>query len=351
MGQNQRHSKACASYSYSKGIKAFAISLIALVLSGCQTPPQRQDTFPKKIKAVFQHPKEGNITQVTFLGFSMQGSFSKDGNSVLFTSSNRDNHSTFQIYFKDLTSSHIRRVTFNGGDNYFPIFDPTNEYILYMSDTDYLKEVVDLSRVKKQIGLGTNTLDSSLFDIYYRKFTQTLVQRITKKSSKILGFEFNDLKKIFVTTKTNSKITNHTIRLRNRTKTKSNIHLRDLSQSQNKWLAGVNKNNQLVILNHKGKQVYISKPEDGTLAHPSWHPDNKKIAVVKVQGKSPNIFVYHLPTQCFEQITYHSSTEKDPAFHPDGKKILFTSDRIGQDQLFLMDLPTNGPCGTSKNSI
>lgn len=71
----------------------------------------------------------------------------------------------------------------------------------------------------------------------------------------------------------------------------------------------------------------------------SFDPKGEKLVLSASRNGMPNIFVYNLFSNTFEQITHDYFTDKDPVFSADGRKIIFASNR-NNDTITPLSKPT-----------
>ena len=71
--------------------------------------------------------------------------------------------------------------------------------------------------------------------------------------------------------------------------------------------------------------------------HPSWSPDGERLAFVSDRDGDREIFVLHLETGDLRQITHNDVLDSRPSWSPDGRRIAFSSRRAGQRDIFVMN--------------
>ncbi|MDH5547577.1 MAG: Tol-Pal system beta propeller repeat protein TolB [Gammaproteobacteria bacterium] len=82
------------------------------------------------------------------------------------------------------------------------------------------------------------------------------------------------------------------------------------------------------------KQAKRLSPAFEKFSSPAWSPDGKKMAMVKYENGSADIFVMDLGSNDLERITDHWSIDTEPTWSPDGQSLIFTSERGGSPQLY-----------------
>jgi Tol biopolymer transport system component len=88
------------------------------------------------------HPEivPGFGQKLTLQGENKEPSFAPDGESFVFISQARKNHSHPQLYLFDLKNFKEKRLSFQNGECLNPIFDRSGENIFFASSTDEIKE-------------------------------------------------------------------------------------------------------------------------------------------------------------------------------------------------------------------
>lgn len=104
---------------------------------------------------------------------------------------------------------------------------------------------------------------------------------------------------------------------------------------------------QLFTLTFDGKVTNISLPLDEPMGSPIFHPDGKRMLVIKGQWDSDIVTLplsqlsevapAAINTNHFTTIARSTTAEDDAIFQPQGDLIAFTSDRTGEDQIWLTD--------------
>lgn len=70
----------------------------------------------------------------------------------------------------------------------------------------------------------------------------------------------------------------------------------------------------------------------------SWSPDGRRLAFLRLIGKSYDVFLIDLQTGREENLTGSPSSERSPCFTPDGDRLLFISDEGGRAGIYELDL-------------
>ena len=77
--------------------------------------------------------------------------------------------------------------------------------------------------------------------------------------------------------------------------------------------------------------------------HPSWSPDGQRLAFASDRDGDWEIFVLHLETGDLRQVTDNEGFDGYPDWSPDGGRIAFTSNQAGQRDIFVMNADGSAP--------
>lgn len=110
--------------------------LLPLILTAC-TSKQPFPEPPPEAAEVLPAAQEKILVEA---GESSQPSYSPSGDRLLFVSARRPGHMQPQVYERDLNSGVERRITFQIGSTWHPHYHPKENWIIYSSSTDELKE-------------------------------------------------------------------------------------------------------------------------------------------------------------------------------------------------------------------
>ena len=77
--------------------------------------------------------------------------------------------------------------------------------------------------------------------------------------------------------------------------------------------------------------------------HPSWSPDGGRLAFASDRDGDWEIFVLHLETGDLRQITHNDVLDSWPSWSPDGRRIAFRSRRAGHSDIFVMNADGTAP--------
>ena len=77
--------------------------------------------------------------------------------------------------------------------------------------------------------------------------------------------------------------------------------------------------------------------------HPSWSPDGGRLAFASDRDGDWEIFVLHLETGDLRQITHNEGFDGHPSWSPDSRRIAFASDQAGPRDIFVMNADGSTP--------
>ena len=77
--------------------------------------------------------------------------------------------------------------------------------------------------------------------------------------------------------------------------------------------------------------------------HPSWSPDGERLAFASDRDGDLEIFVLHLETGDLRQITHNEGFDGHPSWSPDSRRIAFASDQAGPRDIFVMNADGSAP--------
>lgn len=110
---------------------------VAISLAACKATPQKS---PAELDTEKQESLSPGETVLVSDGQSSQGVYSPKGDRFLFVSWKRSTHQQPQVYEMDLNRKNQRRITFQDGSTFFPQYHPKENWIVYSSTTDEIKE-------------------------------------------------------------------------------------------------------------------------------------------------------------------------------------------------------------------
>ena len=97
-------------------------------------------------------------------------------------------------------------------------------------------------------------------------------------------------------------------------------------------------NNEIFVMNAKGKKIeqVTNNPYDDRV--PSWSPNGDEIAFQSNRDGDYEIFTVNLETKSVRQITSNGCNDYAPAWSPDGMKFVYYSDCDGNREIFLINV-------------
>ncbi len=122
-----------------------------------------------------------NETALVSQGLSSQAAFSPKGDRLIFVSAKRPGHTQAQVYEKDLSTGEETRITFQNGDVSHPVYHPKENYILYSSSTDELKENPPLLRSSSAHSILPLALQEPV-ELYLHELHGLEIRRLTESS-------------------------------------------------------------------------------------------------------------------------------------------------------------------------
>lgn len=369
------------------------IQLFFILAVACQSasPKQNHDISSEQIPAVIMGETENLSpmppavsskdwktqlpTQLTRIGENYNGSFSPDGQKVVYLSSKRTQHTHAQAYELSLTTQKERRITHQDGWIAQIRYIPGVNKFIYSSTTDEIKE--DLGRLIQEISnpskpqfsfedLETNPYIENLgqlpFEIYISELDGSGIQRVTESEgfdsiasasptlrvAAFTSFRTGD-GELYQWSYGNKTIQRLTI-----------ANGTDLQPSyspdgkQLAWIHQTSPNSNLSSIWISSAIVRQPKPlfrRPAVYLNPVWYTDNKTILFSSnfEDEKNLELYAYNLDTKCIKRLTVSEGSDKEPAISLDGKKIIFTSNRGGSHQIYMMDLVLPEPCITIEN--
>jgi Tol biopolymer transport system component len=101
------------------------------------------------------------------------------------------------------------------------------------------------------------------------------------------------------------------------------------------YASGSSPNRQLAWFSRDGKRLG-SVGQLGEYASPALSPDEKKIAVARIdsQTRTPDIWLFDLTRGTETRFTFDPGSDRAPLWSPDGTEIMFASDRTGVWDLY-----------------
>lgn len=271
----------------------------------------------------------------------------------------------------EMGSKHERRISFNAGTDANPSYHPNakEDLILFSSTTDYVKENIQLEKLKGTVGLVDRSpqsvgIEMPPHDIYLRSSRGTMIRRLIETEGYDGDARFSpDGKKMTFSHFENQRFGIEVMNLQTSGLEKLKLKYSDLRwptlfyDSKNKFVAGVLESpelSRLIVQKIKESETpFYESTDDALYQQPAWHPKELKLVVSSNRLSKTNfdLFVFDFDKSCVQQVTYSNSLDQEPSFNPDGDKILFTSNRTGQNQIFMIRYDASQPCVNFPPSI
>jgi TolB protein len=368
------------------------LQLIALSLIACQTPsPQNEGLTPEQVAAIVHGetiPEGGaplptpapqiewkvqTPTQVTQLGENWNGSFSQDGQRIIYLSKSRSSHAFAQIYEYSFGTKKERRITHQDGWIGQVRYIPNNSKIIFSSTTDEMKEDLDklvkeapdtkppTSEILPGIAYAEN-LKEIPFELYTADIDGSNINRITdsKGFDSVPSINPTQRNVVFTSFRTGDgelfqwSMSNRTI---SRLTNSPGVDMQAAYSTDGKTMAWIHQPNSnsatslIMIGDAIARKPNPLLKKSAAYINPAWHSDNKTIIFGSnyEDEKNYDLYTYNLDSKCLKRLTTHEAVDREPAFSPDGKKIIFTSNRNGSDQIYIMDFTLPDACLTIDN--
>lgn len=343
-----------------KSLKALLFSsVLFLAITQCSSPQK----WTRSGQVLVPRIDVGeDLKQVTQSGENFDPSFSPDGKKLVFISKNRPHHSYGQVYEIDLEEQKEQRLTFQGAENYNPMYVRGGDWLLYSSATDESKERPILLHSKKKDSFPGPERYKDPSDLYLHNLKDFEVVRLTSHA----GFDgdpfwFEKSERVVFTRRKGSSLYLFSVDVR-RPKV-----IRPFSKAPglSNWQASQDATSQVWIdwnkdyassaLRVKWPSGYVTLlPDfDRIKKHPVFIEDMNLIlfAMNHPDENKFNIFSVKLDGTCLTQWTNNSFNDLHPTLSPDKKYLAFSSDRNGSYQIYLKDWPQTPPCISSTNSV
>jgi TolB protein len=101
-------------------------------------------------------------------------------------------------------------------------------------------------------------------------------------------------------------------------------------------------NGNIYTIRADGTDRRVVKYTSATELSPSWSPDGRQIAFVRLVGSNFEIYRMNADGSGERRLTSHSAIDKQPTWSRDGKRIAFASSRTGRYQVFTMRATDGG---------
>ena len=321
-------------------------TLVALTLSTCKTSeklgPAEANEFP-------------NETVVVSEGDSSQPSYSPDGTRLLFVSRGRRGHLHAQIYEKIMATGAERRITFQNGSTAAPRFHPREDWILYSSSTDELKE--DPPRLREQIQDSKfPSAYAEPFELYVHSLKGLEINRMTRhegfdgdarfspNGNEIIWTRVQDGKLSVVSAQRGStavKIVKGPMGNASQFAASADGKMKIWLE----WDEGFVTSHIRLVGKKEVREIASEIP--GYKTDLTFSPDGKHILWAQVSSKSSKyeIWDFEIETACVRKLVSAPGDRRHPTVSPDMKSLTFTSWRKDRSRIAQVSyLPSAGPC-------
>jgi Tol biopolymer transport system component len=299
---------------------------------------------------------------LTSAGESSEGSFSPDGQKIVYVSANRKRHRLGQIYELDLRNKKERRITFQSAAVHGPQYSPKGDSILYSSGTDEMKEDPPLLHDKKADAEFTGpAIYLERTDLYLHHLPGLQMERLLRHpgfdgEAKFAGHntliftrrEKADLGIFEKTLKGNSAHAVKGAGLRS---------AQPASALDGKRLAWIEYAADFKISSLKvkdGREI-ISLLDDVSAIKkdPIWAPDGEMIlfSMNYPDAKAFEIYLVKRDGRCLTPLTQDHVVSEQPAVSPSQDAFLFTSNQRGARQIYIKAFPKTLNCPLSPELI
>ncbi len=276
---------------------------------------------------------------------------------MLFVSKGRRSHSHAQIYEKDLESGKERRITFQNGSTAGPRYHPKEDWILYASSTDELKE--DPPMLKSPgIEVKFPFPYAEPFELYMHSPKGLEIMRLTNHQ----GFDgegrFNPDGSISWTRAVNGKL--QIVSAPRGSKQPRPVKGIGANASQwtvssdgkiRAWVEWTDDFTTSRIKLQSGKLAAIEVGAEGFKSDLRFSPDAKFLlwAQVNPQTTKFEIWSFEIDSGCARKLLAAAGDRRHPIVSPDLKWLTFTSWRKDRSRIAQVPYePAAGPC-TAKN--
>jgi len=307
--------------------------LLLVAILGCQSSNKKTEASgqPESGLQSRQYAKSllTNSRQFTFSGAkSGSGSFSPDGQWMLFQSERESGNPFFQTYLKDLRAGTTTRVSPGYGKTAGGGIHPNKSKILLAST--HLDEMARAKQKEKleQRKSGKRSRYSMDFDENYDLFEATPGGKIKRRLTKAKGYDAeasyspDGRQIVFV----------------------SNRHAfagETTEAFQKKFQGNPTYGLEIYIMKANGQNVTRLTTSDGYDGGPTFSPDGKRIVWTRFSedGKTSEIFSMKTDGTDVKQLTNLKAMSWAPSFHPTGDYLIFATSLLGYTnfELFIVD--------------
>lgn len=300
-------------------------------------------------------PIQADGQAITSIGENSEGSFSPDGQKIVYVSSQRKQHHQGQIYEMDLKTHKEKRVTFQGTVVHSPHYSAKGDAILYASATDELKEDPPLLHDKK---LDTNFSGPPIYlehtELYLHHLPGLQMDRLSRHpgfdgearfvSHGQLIFTRREKDRLSVFEKAIKGNSAHPLRGAGPRSAQPASALDGKRLAWIEYSADFKTSSLKVKDGHKVQTIL-----DEILAlkkDPVWSPDGEMI-LFSMNHPNPKVFeIYAVKKDgnCLTPLTQDGVISEEPAISPTQDAFLFTSNQRGNRQIYIKAFPKTLTC-------
>jgi Tol biopolymer transport system component len=329
-------------------IKPWLAGMLAVLsLATCKTGE-------KPTSAEAEKEEVSSETIVVMNGDSSMPSYSPDGKRLLFVSRNRKGHAHGQVYEKDLNGGAERRITFQNGNTAFPRFHPREDFIMYSSSTDELKEDPPMLKTG-----GTSTKlpmpYTEPYELYIHSLKGLEINRITRhqgfdgegrftaNGAEVYWTRVDGGKPVVVSAPRGS---NNAKPVKGVGKNSSQYSLSPDGKTR-AWIQWADDyaSSKIFLAAKKDAHEIASTPAFKTDL--TFSPDGKHLLWAQAVSGSPRLEIwgFEIETACARKLVSGAYDRRHPVVSPDLKWLTFTSWRKDRSRIAQVAYqPAAGPC-------
>mgnify|MGYP001226821845 FL=1 len=332
--------------------------------TGAASTPVTASLPPLKIKSGYPDGGVLIAKPLTSAGVNHDARFSKDGTRLLFVSRERPTHRQAQVYELHLEFMREKRVTFHDGDDHSPVYTPDGKHLLFVSETDEIKEEPLVSQRMMKVyypeGYKPDLAESPFppAEIYRQSLHGRTIERLTHSrgfdgdvdidpkgarllysSARVPNAQHLYLREGKITRAlTSGKVFDRGARFS--PDGRSIVWAREIREEK-----GSRSQLMLATAPHFTNKRTLVTSDTGRSIQPDWHPSGEWIVFSSNRDGGPyNLYVTNRAGSCVRRLTVAEFDQLYPAFHPDGKQLAFTSPYEGKSQIYLMDFRLPDDC-------
>ncbi len=242
---------------------------------------------------------------------------------IIFVSGNADS-TTWEIYAQDYENAVRRQITQNNYEDYNPIFTPDGSKIIFVSDEDGDKEIMEMN----SDGTGRVKLTDNTYSDFQPAISPdgTKIAFVSNRDGNDEIYEMN-LSDLSV-----KRLTNNSARDWSPTYSPDGSKIAFISDRDGDW--------EIYTLTLSDLNVQPLTNDTLDEGNPAYSPDGAKIAFTlgNTDGTNREIYIMNADGTGLQNLSNNSAEDFDPSFSPDGSKIIFTTNRDGNYEIYEMDV-------------